>query len=101
MPPNQQALLEMATKANLIHTLAYCEAIQGKAIKENIENRGVKNMYWSDEMLATFKQTWEEVVKEQVSQSPGFKKIWEDLSEFRADYAYWKSLGFLPRNTKQ
>ena len=101
MPPNQQALLEMATKANLIHTLAYCEAIQGKAIKENIENRGVKNMYWSDEMLATFKQTWEEVVKEQVSQNPGFKKIWEDLSEFRADYAYWKSLGFLPRNTKQ
>lgn len=101
MPPNQQALLEMATKANLIHTLAYCEAIQGKAIKENIEKRGVKNMYWSDEMLATFKQTWEEVVKEQVSQNPGFKKIWEDLSEFRADYAYWKSLGFLPRNTKQ
>jgi len=100
MPPNQQALLEMATKSNLISTLTYCEAIQGKAIKENVENRGVKNMYWSDEMLATFKQTWEEVVKEQVAQNQGFKKIWEDLSAFRADYSYWKSLGFLPRKTK-
>ena len=101
MSQNQQALLKMATKSNIINTLAYCEAIQGKAIKENIKKHGVKNMYWSDEMLATYKQAWEEVVKEQIAQSPGFKKIWEDLSAFRADYAYWKSLGFLPRKTRQ
>ncbi len=100
MSPGQQALIEMATKANIIDTLSYCEAIQGKAIRENIENRGVQNMYWSDEMLALFKSTWEEVVKEQAAESPGFKRIWKDLTAFRADYSYWKSLGFLPRQTK-
>ncbi|MDA3789674.1 MAG: TRAP transporter substrate-binding protein [Desulfobacula sp.] len=100
MSPNQQILIEMATKANIVHTLAYCEAIQGAAIRENVNNRGVKNMYWSDEMLALFESTWEEVVQEQVAQNPGFKKIWDDLTAFRADYSYWKALGFLPRNTK-
>ena len=100
LSPGQQALLEMATKANLVYTLAYSEAIQGPAIRDNIQNRGVKNMYWSDEMLQLFKQTWDEVAKEQAAASPQFAKIWEDLSRFRADYAYWKSLGFLPRESK-
>ncbi len=100
MSPGQQALLEMATKAHIVDTLSYCEAIQGAAIRENIENRGVHNMYWSDEMLGLFASTWEEVVKEQAAENPGFDKIWKDLTAFRADYAYWKSLGFLPRQTK-
>ncbi len=100
LSPSQQALLEMATKANIVDTLSYCEAIQGAAIRENIEKRGVHNMYWSDEMLGLFESTWKEVANEQAAQSPGFDKIWKDLTAFRADYAYWKSLGFLPRQTK-
>ncbi len=100
MSPSQQAVLEMATKAHIVDTLSYCEAIQGQAIRENVENRGVNNMYWSDEMLTLFKKTWGEVASEQAAQSPEFDKIWKDLSAFRADYAYWKSLGFLPRATK-
>ncbi|MCD6269662.1 MAG: TRAP transporter substrate-binding protein [Deltaproteobacteria bacterium] len=100
MSPGQQTLLELATRANITVSLAYSEAIQGAVIKENAEKRGVHNMYWSDEMLSTFKQSWDEVVQEQVDQNPGFKKIWDDLSAFRADYAYWKALAFLPRTTK-
>jgi len=99
MSKNQQALLEMATKANLTHTLAYSEAIQGEAIKENLENRGVKNMYWSEDMLKIFERTWQEVASEQASENPMFEKIWNDLSAFRSNYAYWRALGFLPRNT--
>ena len=100
MSPGQQTLLELATRANITVSLAYSEAIQGAVIKENAEKRGVHNMYWSDEMLSAFKQSWDEVVQEQVDQNPGFKKIWDDLSAFRADYAYWKALAFLPRTTK-
>lgn len=100
MSPGQQAMIEMATKATIVNTISHCEAIQGKAIRENAETHGVKNMYWSDDMLALFERTWQEVAQEQSAQSPAFKKIWEDLSVFRADYAYWKSLGFLPRKTK-
>lgn len=100
LSPGQQALLEMATKANLIDTLSHCEAIQGPAIRDNLDNRGVQNMYWSREMLDLFRTTWERVAAEQAAQRPQFAKIWEDLSQFRADYAYWKSLAFLPRQTK-
>jgi TRAP-type mannitol/chloroaromatic compound transport system substrate-binding protein len=99
MAPSQQALIEMATKANIANSFAYTEAIQGKVIRENIENRGVKNMYWSEEMLAAFKKAWLEVVAEESAKDPMFKKIWEDLEAFRNDYAYWQSLGFLPRAT--
>jgi len=97
MTPSQQALIEMATKANIANSFAYTEAIQGKVIRENIEKRGVKNMYWSEEMLAAFKKAWLEVVAEESAKDPMFKKIWEDLEAFRKDYAYWQSLGFLPR----
>lgn len=97
MSGSQQKIIELTTRSNIVRTLAYSEAIQGRAIKENIEKRGVKNMYWSDEMLALFKKTWDEVSREQSVKSPEFKKIWDDMSAFRVDYAYWKTLGFLPR----
>ena len=100
MSPGQKAMIEMATKATIVNTISHCEAIQGKAIRENVETHGVHNMYWSDDMLALFERTWKEVAQEQAAQSPAFKKIWDDLTTFRADYAYWKSLGFLPRKTK-
>jgi TRAP-type mannitol/chloroaromatic compound transport system substrate-binding protein len=97
MSPSQQALIEMAAKANIANSFAYTEAIQGKVMKENVENRGVTNMYWSDEMLATFKKAWHEVVEEQSAKDPFFKKVWDDLSAFRADYKLWQTYGFLPR----
>lgn len=100
MSDQQRALIETAIMANLTNTLAHTEAIQGAVIRENIEKRGVKNMYWSDEMLATFKKAWEEVAVELSASSPEFKKAYDDLQAFRTDYAYWSSLGFLPREKK-
>jgi len=97
MTPSQQALIEMACMANITSTLAYNEAVQGKAIRDNIEKRGVTTMVWSDEMLNAFKKAWIEVVEENCSKDPFFKKVWEDLSVFRTEYAYWAKLGFLPR----
>lgn len=98
MSKSQQAFMEMATRSNLLYTLAYSESVQGAAIRENLQNRGVKNMVWSPQMLNTFKKTWEELVAEQTANDPLFKTVWQDLSKFREEYAYWKSLAFLPRN---
>ena len=97
MTSAQQALLNVVTMASLTHSLAYTEGIQGAAIKENIEKRGVKTIYWSDEMLAEFKKAWEEVAVELAAKEPFFKKVWEDLQAFRKEYAYWLSVGYLPR----
>jgi TRAP-type mannitol/chloroaromatic compound transport system substrate-binding protein len=97
MPARQQALIEIAVRASLLQTQAIGEGSQGAVIRENAEKRGVKNMYWSPELLAAFKKAWEDVVQEQCGKNAMFKKVWEDLSSFRADYKIYSRLGFLPR----
>ena len=97
MTDSQRALIKMACMANLTNTLAHTEAIQGPVIRENIEKRGVKNHYWSDEMLAKFEAAWKEVAAEMTAEHPQFKEAYEDLQKFREEYTYWESLGFLPR----
>ena len=52
---------------------------------------------WSDEMLAAFESAWKEVVQEEIAKDPMFKKTWEDLEQFRAEYKKWADVGFLPR----
>lgn len=97
MTPAQRAMVELGVRASMMNSLAIAEGTQGPVIKENAEKRGVKNMYWSDDMLATFKSAWKEVHEEQSAKDAFFKKVWDDLSAFRAEYAYWNKLGFLPR----
>jgi len=96
MSETQQAVVTQLCRAATIDSLANGEAIQAPVMRENIEN-GVKNMYWSDEMLSTFKGKWDEVVEDQKSKDADFAKIWADLSAFREDYAVWSSNAFLPR----
>jgi len=97
MTPSQQALVKLGVRASLMQSLAIGEGTQAPVLIENVQKRGVKNMYWSDEMLAAFKTAWDEVVQEQCTKDPFFKKVWDDLSAFRADYAIWSRVGFLPR----
>ncbi len=97
MSERQQMVLEILTKAATLDAFAFTEAIQSATMKKNIEERGVKNMYWSDEMLAKYKKAWEEVAAEQVAADAFFKKVFEDLSAFREDYKLWQTYGFLPR----
>ncbi len=97
MSPTQQAIMEEMSKAGTIDALAFSESIQANVMKSNVEKNGVKNMYWSDEMLAKFKAAWEEVAKEESAKDPFFKKVLDDLNAFRSEYQLWKDYAFLPR----
>ena len=97
MSDRQREVIEIACKASVTDSFAHAEAIQGAVIRENVEKRGVKNKYWSDEFLNAFKAAWLEVIDEQCAKSAEFKKIWEDYSAFHEDYAFWSKRGFLPR----
>ncbi|MFH2094004.1 MAG: TRAP transporter substrate-binding protein [Pseudomonadota bacterium] len=97
MTKDQQAIINMGVRANLLQTMADGEGTQGAVIKRNAEKRGVHNMYWSDEMLNAFQSAWNEVVKEQCDKDAMFKKAWDDLSAFRKEYKSYSKLGFLPR----
>ena len=48
-------------------------------------------------MLTTFSTKWDEVVAEAIQVDPGFKVIWDDLQEFRANYKIWNKWAYLPR----
>ena len=96
MDKQQQGILEMGCKAAMLDGLALGEAIQFPEIKANAA-KGVEVRYWSDEMLDTFRTKWDEVVAEEGAKDPDFKRIYDNLQAFRADYAEWNKLGFLPR----
>ncbi len=96
MDKQQQAVVEMGCKAAMLDGLAQGEAIQFPVMKANLE-KGVENRYWSDEMLQLFHQKWDEVVTEESARDPGFKRIYDNLQAFRADYKLWNQWAFLPR----
>lgn len=98
MSDSQRALIEMSCKASVMNTLAEGEASQGYVLKENAEKHGVINKYWSKEMLEIFRSTWNEVASEMSASDADFKRIYEDLNAFRAEYEKWSKLGFLPRD---
>lgn len=97
MSDTQQAVVTHLCRAATLDSLAMGEAIQAPVMRENLSN-GVKNMYWSDEMLALFETKWDQVVEEQIVADPDFATIWADLSAFRKDYELWEKNAFLPRN---
>lgn len=96
MSEQQQAVVEVVCKASMTESLSEAEAMQPSALKRQVEENGVSLEYWSDDMLNVFRGAWDEVLKEQIT-DPQFKKVWDDLSAFRADYDIWEKKAFLPR----
>jgi len=99
LTPSQRKMIEVCSLASLTWTLGNGEATQGKILKESAQKNGVKNMYWSDDFLKAYKQAWQEVVEEECAKDDFFKKVWNDLTAFRDEYALWGRLGYLPRET--
>ena len=92
-----KAIIENACKASMADSFAEGEAIQHAALIDNVENNDVQIKQWNDEMLATFRATWEEVAAEQAANDEFFNKVLTDMNEFRDGYAVWKENAFLPR----
>ena len=93
----QRAIIENACKASMADSFAEGEAAQFAALKENVEKHGVQIKKWNDEMLATFRKTWDEVAAEEAANDPFFAEVLADLTEFRSGYQIWKENAFLPR----
>lgn len=94
---SQKSLINTTCMASLSNSLAEGEAMQFDVMKKNRDDNGVKIMYWNDNMLSTFKTTWDEVIAEEVGKDAFFKKAWDDMTAFREGYNLWESHAFLPR----
>ncbi|MCV2882760.1 TRAP transporter substrate-binding protein [Actibacterium sp. XHP0104] len=92
-----KAIIENACKASMADSFAEGEAIQFTAMKDNVDNNGVTIKQWNDEMLATFRTTWDEVAAEEAANDAFFAKVLGDMNTFRDGYALWKENAFLPR----
>ena len=89
-----RAQIEVACRASIVDNLALAEASQFKALTE-LQAKGVQLHRWPHEMLAAFEAAWQEVAAEQAAEDAEFKRAWDSLQAFRADYKIWKELGYL------
>ncbi|KCV82155.1 TRAP dicarboxylate transporter subunit DctP [Actibacterium atlanticum] len=92
-----KAIIETTCKASMADSFAEGEAIQHAALIDNVENNGVQIKQWNEDMLNTFRTTWDEVAAEEAANDAFFAKVLADLTEFRDGYAVWKENAFLPR----
>ncbi|MBM3623356.1 MAG: C4-dicarboxylate ABC transporter, partial [Alphaproteobacteria bacterium] len=94
LSPHQKASIEAACDQTTLRGMSLGESLQPAALKE-IESKGVKLMTWGPEFLAAFEKAWKEVAEEQAAKSPEFKKAWDSLTKFRAEYSVWRERGYL------
>ncbi|MQY43928.1 C4-dicarboxylate ABC transporter [Epibacterium sp. SM1969] len=92
-----KAIIETTCKASMADSFAEGEAIQHAALIDNVENNGVEIKQWNEDMLNTFRTTWEEVAAEEAANDAYFAEVLADLTAFRDGYAIWKENAFLPR----
>lgn len=102
MSEGQKALMDMAIMAMTFRTIADSEAAVGRALKENAEKRGVKNLLLSKEILEALHKAWIEVAKEESDKDAFFKKVYDDLEMFMSDYRAWDRFSYsaMPREQK-
>ncbi|GGO82621.1 alpha-keto acid-binding periplasmic protein TakP [Marinobacterium nitratireducens] len=96
MSEGQQAVVETTCMASVTNSIAEGEAMQFPVMADARQN-GVEIRYWNQTMLDTFSEKWQEVAAEKSAEDPFFKKVWDDLSQFRQGYDLWESNAFLPR----
>ncbi|MDB4223871.1 TRAP transporter substrate-binding protein [Granulosicoccus sp.] len=89
--------ITVACLANITTSLAEGEATNYAAMVDNTENNGVTIKQWSPEILDTFETTWNEVALELAAEDEFFKKVWDDLAEYREGYQVWSSNIYMPR----
>ena len=90
----KKAQFEVACKANIGVELAEGEALQPAAMIAN-QKDGVTNVTWSDEVLNTLREKWEEVLQEELAANPDVQKLWDSYTAFHEEYKVWGEMGYL------
>ena len=90
----QQAAIHEVCTGKVATTIAEGESIQLEPLA-SLEEQGVTVHKWSEEMLGAFQGAWDEVVAERSEEDEDFKRVWENITEFRANYAKWGELGYV------
>jgi TRAP-type mannitol/chloroaromatic compound transport system substrate-binding protein len=89
LPKSYQTMVRMAAGNQILYNYAESEAANPDAMAEMATKYGVQVKRWTDDQIAVFEKVWLEVVKEESSKDPLFKRISDDYLAFRAKYKVW------------
>ena len=92
----QKAQLEMVCGDNVRQAIALGESMQPEAMAKHA-SKGVTLRRWPPEILDKLKSTWEEVAAELSAKDATFKKAYDSLTAWQAEYQKWLDVGYLDR----
>ena len=95
--PHDQHLLEAVCTAGVTRNLARAEALQGPVIA-GFPDIGVSAETLPEELLRELQKISAAVLAEEAAKDDDFREILASQEAFRADYALWKALAYLPRD---
>jgi TRAP-type mannitol/chloroaromatic compound transport system substrate-binding protein len=95
LPDNYKAMIEIATRAQVIFTQAETEASQFEVMAEMRDKHKVQIKRWPDEALKAYEKAWLDVLKEDSAADPLFKKVADHYLAYREKYAIWGDAQFM------
>ena len=97
LPATTRAVLETVCTAGVTRNLARSEALQGPVIA-GLAAKGVSVETLPMDVLRELESITHRVLEQEADMDADFRAILEAQQAFRADYAYWKSRAYLPRD---
>jgi len=91
----ERAIIETACEAQVLRTMAEGDAVQLEPLAKMQAENGVIVHEWPAEILAAYQSAWNEVVAEKSAANADFKRSWDSIAAFRANYNEWKNIGYL------
>ena len=92
-----RALIENVCGAGVTNGLSRGEALQGPVLRD-YASRGVAAQVLPIPVLRELESVANVVLDEEAARDPLFAEVLAAQRAFRADYALWKTLGYLPRD---
>ncbi|NJL58604.1 MAG: hypothetical protein HC887_02070 [Desulfobacteraceae bacterium] len=89
LPEDLKLCVEMACAESTSWTLAKADVQNPPILKEMVEKLGVQLKKFPDDVLKELRRLTSEVMEGEASANPAFKKVYESLKKFQADFNYW------------
>ena len=89
LPEDLKMMVQTACAESVSWSLAEADAKNGKALKELVDNDGVKLRKFPDDVMKQLYTITEEVMAEESKKSAKFKRVYDSITDFRSRYEYW------------
>ncbi|MDM8549476.1 TRAP transporter substrate-binding protein [Desulfobacterales bacterium HSG2] len=89
LPDDLKMCVEMACSESTTWTLATADAQNGAVLKSLLEKYKIKLRKFPDDVLRELRRLTDEVMEEEASKNPKFRKVYDSLKKFQASFNEW------------